>query len=113
MIDFFLIYFLCLLGFLHICFSMSRHQQQVFQKALQAKHNIWYLVTGYSILVIALALSIYHWGGSIGICYWIGILSFAALLIIWLLSYYPLQLKLVNQFLRVIILVLFVFDLLA
>ncbi len=42
MIDFFLIYFLCLLGFLHICFSMSRHQQQVFQKVLQEK--IQYLV---------------------------------------------------------------------
>ncbi|WP_409449207.1 DUF3325 family protein [Acinetobacter lactucae] len=41
---------------------MSRHQQQVFQKVLQAKYNIWYLITGYSILVIALALSIYHWG---------------------------------------------------
>ncbi len=113
MIDFFLIYFLCLLGFLHICFSMSRHQKQVFQKVLQEKYNIWYLITGYSILVIALVLSIYQWGKSIGICYWIGILSFAALLILWSLSYYPIHLKLVNQFSRVIILALLVFNLLA
>ncbi|AXJ90094.1 hypothetical protein DKP84_07205 [Acinetobacter pittii] len=96
--------------FVFLCLVINN---KCFKKFCKKKYNIWYLITGYSILVIALALSIYQWGKSIGICYWIGTLSFAALLILWLLSYYPIHLKLVNQFSRVIILALLMFDLLV
>ncbi|TCM65226.1 uncharacterized protein DUF3325 [Acinetobacter calcoaceticus] len=87
MIGFLTLYSLISLGLIHLACSMFKHQKQVFNRELSASQTRIAQYIGWLILVISLILAIWQRGTSVGISYWFGALTIAALIVAWFLSY--------------------------
>lgn len=76
-------------GFSALCLAMDRHYEDVFQRALSRRLRLMLRVAGWSALALALCLSAGVWGWTYGLTEWVGMLSIAGLLLIWILTYQP------------------------
>jgi len=78
-------------GMTGLSLAMKRHHDQVWRR----KRAVWETpalrLIGTSLLVLALALSVREWGGSVGVVVWLGLVSAGALLVAWLLAFRPRQ----------------------
>ncbi len=92
---FIFIWALCNLGFIGLATSMSKHQKQIFGKELNDKQTKLASIVGWLLLIAGLVACIIH-GDSISnmISYWIGVLSFSALMVGLTLSYFAHKVKL-------------------
>ncbi|MVW71813.1 DUF3325 domain-containing protein [Bordetella sp. 15P40C-2] len=82
-------FFCAYAGFSALCLGMDRHYEAVFDRALPSRHRVMLRLVGASALALSLWLSTRVWGWSYGAVEWIGILSFAGLMLIWWVSYRP------------------------
>lgn len=105
MIFFLLIWSLTSLGFLSLAASMSKHQKQLFQRELTSIQTKQAALLGWGLLAIALIISLCAGTISNMLSYWIGCLTFAALLVASCLSYYAQHVK---KFALVCVLITFI-----
>ena len=76
-------------GFSSLCLGMDRHYEDVFDRELPRRHRTPLRLFGWGALALSLWASAAVWGWSYGTVEWIGILSFAGLILIWFVSYRP------------------------
>lgn len=76
-------------GFSALCLGMDRHYEDVFDRELPRRHRTPLRIAGWVALALSLCASAAVWGWSYGTVEWIGILSFAGLILIWFVSYRP------------------------
>jgi len=76
-------------GFAALCLGMDRHYEDVFDRSLPRRHKLLLRTLGWLGLTLSLMASAHAWGWSYGTIEWVGILSFAGLLLIWALTYVP------------------------
>ncbi|MBB2494342.1 DUF3325 domain-containing protein [Aquipseudomonas ullengensis] len=79
---------LCYAGMAALCLGMDRHHRQVWSRTAPRRQRGLRLV-GWLLLAVALWPCIRAWGGSVGVVIWFGLLTGAALLLVWLLPYRP------------------------
>ena len=87
MIFFLLIWALTTLGFFALASSMSKHQKQLFGQELDVSKTKLATIVGWVLLILALVLCLFTGAVSNMISYWIGSLTFAALVVGLTLSY--------------------------
>lgn len=68
----------CLCGFVSICLSMHRHQENLLGNPLSASQCLMLRLTGWLLLAIAYGIAIRGFGWGIGSVAWIGHLGAAA-----------------------------------
>lgn len=85
-------YFLAFAGFVAIALSMSRHQAKVFGKE-SASPPPWTRAAGCLLLALSFAPCIAIAVFSLAIVRWFGVLTFAALAVILLMTYRPALLR--------------------
>lgn len=96
-------------GFSALAASMSKHQRDIFVAKVPEQKTRIFQITGWVILTLAAILAIFYKGASVGLSEWIGVMSFAALLVGLTLTYFPkklFQLNIVIAVLFIIVLVL-------
>lgn len=93
MIWFLLIWSLSSLGFIALASSMSKHQKQIFGYELNTQKTRIALVIGWSCLILSLIACIWQSNISIGMSYWIGALTLAALVVASALTYLANKMK--------------------
>ena len=76
------------LGFFALASAMEKHQKQIFLKALDAKKTVIFKVVGWCFLALTLIICLISGPISNMLSYWIGSLTFAALLVGLTLSYH-------------------------
>lgn len=76
-------------GFAALCLGMDRHYEAVFQRSLPRRHRAPLRVFGWVALALSLWACAAVWGWRYGVVEWIGILTLAGLLLIWLVAYRP------------------------
>jgi len=76
-------------GFSALSLGMDRHYEDLFDRALPRGRQLALRALGWLGLALSLAACAAAWGWSYGTVEWIGILSIAGLLLIWLLTYAP------------------------
>lgn len=84
---FLLIWSLSTLGLFSLAASMSKHQKQMFHTELSAAKSKIATILGWTLLMISLLLCISDGAYSNMISYWLGTLTFAALVVGLSLSY--------------------------
>ncbi|CAM9178124.1 MULTISPECIES: DUF3325 domain-containing protein [Acinetobacter] len=95
MMFFLLIWALTSLGMFALAASMSKHQKQIFAKELDAPKTKIASILGWVILTIALILCLFAGTISNMISYWLGSLTFAALVVGLSLSYLESKIKVI------------------
>lgn len=96
MMFFLLILSITSLGFFALAASMSKHQKQIFGQVLDASKTRIATILGWVLLLIALILCLFAGAISNMISYWLGSLSFSALLVGLSLSYAETNIKTIN-----------------
>ncbi|MFT4046516.1 MAG: DUF3325 domain-containing protein [Solimonas sp.] len=76
-------------GMAALCLAMDRHHRQLRQHATPSWWRPLLRIGGAANLLAALALCVRHWGTSIGLVAWFGLLSAGGLALIFLLPYAP------------------------
>ncbi|WP_026640448.1 MULTISPECIES: DUF3325 domain-containing protein [Bordetella] len=76
-------------GFAALCLGMDRHYETVFERALPRLHRTTLRAAGWAALALSLWATAAVWGWRYGVVEWIGILTIAGLLLIWLVAYRP------------------------
>lgn len=76
-------------GFAALSLAMDRHQEQVLGRALTAAPNHGLRAAGTALLLLALGTCMLPQSQSVAAAVWLGLLSFAALAVAALLSYFP------------------------
>lgn len=76
------------LGFLGLAAAMDKHQKQFFAQPLNATQTNIAKWGGWVFIAISLIIAIAHYQIADGISYWVGVLSFAALFVLAMLSYF-------------------------
>ncbi|MCU4412876.1 DUF3325 domain-containing protein [Acinetobacter sp. WU_MDCI_Axc73] len=66
---------------------LDKHQSQIYQQKLSLQKAKLVLAVGYLLITVALIIAIKMLNPSIGMSYWFGILTLAALTVGWTLSY--------------------------
>ena len=85
-----LVFFVCYAGMLALCLAMDRHHAQVIKgKKPHPPRRIGLRIAGWSLIAGALWLCSLAWGWAIGPVAWLGLLSAAALGLVFLLPYAP------------------------
>lgn len=79
---------LCYSGMAALCLSMDRHHRQVWHRTAPARQR-WLHIVGWILLAIAIWPCVRAWGSSVGVVVWFGLLSAAALVLVFLLPYRP------------------------
>ncbi|ENU62045.1 hypothetical protein PFCIP103579_1717 [Prolinoborus fasciculus] len=102
MMFFLLIWALTSLGFFALAMSMSKHQKQIFDTELNPKKTQLATILGWVLLIIALILCLLTGFASNMISYWLGSLTFAALVVALSLSYLESKIKLITSICAVI-----------
>lgn len=94
MIWFILIWALCNIGFVGLASTMSKHQKQIYTSELTIHQTHLATLIGWGFLILALIACIIQ-GDSISnmLSYWIGTLSFSALAVGLMLSYFETKIK--------------------
>ena len=105
MMFFLLIWALTSLGMFALAASMSKHQKQIFAKELDAPKTKIASILGWVILTIALILCLFAGTISNMISYWLGSLTFAALVVGLSLSYLESKIKVIAVISAIICLV--------
>lgn len=95
MMFFLLIWSITSLGFFALAASMQKHQKQIFGHILDAPKTRLAIILGWIILAVALVLCAITGALSNMMSYWIGSLSFAAILVGLSLSYAQTKIKLI------------------
>lgn len=72
-----------------VSLSMERHQEQIAGRMLAAQPTTLWRGGGWLLLALALVPAISAWGTSVGIAAWLGLLTFASLLLGLQLTYVP------------------------
>ena len=98
MMFFLLIWALTSLGFFTIATSMSKYQKQIFGKELNPAKTQLATILGWVLLIIALILCLCTGAASNMISYWLGSLTFAALVVGLSLSYLASRIKVIVMF---------------
>lgn len=98
MMFFLLIWALTSLGMFALAASMSKHQKQIFAKELDAPKTKIASILGWVILTIVLILCLFAGTISNMISYWLGSLTFAALVVASSLSYLASRIKVIVMF---------------
>ena len=98
MMFFLLIWALTSLGFFTLVMSMSKHQKQIFDTELNPKKTQLATILGWVLLIIALILCLLTGFASNMISYWLGSLTFAALVVGLSLSYLASKIKVIVMF---------------
>lgn len=94
MIWFIMILSLNVLAFTALASTMSKHQKQFFAKELDANKTRLAQIFGWILLAIIAIYCSVELGIANGLSYWVGVLTFAGLIVIAVLSYYPTRFKL-------------------
>ncbi|AEE66537.1 DUF3325 domain-containing protein [Bordetella pertussis] len=76
-------------GFAALSLGMDRHYEDVFDRALPRRRRLALRSLEWLGLALSLWASAGAWGWNYGTVEWIGILSLAGLLLIWLLTFWP------------------------
>lgn len=82
-------FFLAYSGFATLSLAMERHYEDAFDRALPRNHQRGLRAVGTLILALSLWACALANGWSYGTIMWIGLLSAAGLLLIWILTYRP------------------------
>ena len=98
MMFFLLIWAVTLLGFFALAMSMSKHQKQIFAQELNASKTRLASIIGWVILILALILCLFTGTISNMISYWLGSLTFAAMVVGLSLSYLASRIKVIVMF---------------
>ncbi|MFX1825252.1 DUF3325 domain-containing protein [Acinetobacter lwoffii] len=98
MMFFLLIWALTSLGLFALAASMSKHQKQIFAQELDASKTRLASILGWVILILALILCLFAGTISNMISYWLGSLTFAALVVASSLSYLASRIKVIVMF---------------
>ena len=102
MMFFLLIWALTSLGLFALAASMSKHQKQICAQELAASKTRLASILGWVILILALMLCLFAGTISNMISYWLGSLTFAALVVALSLSYLESKIKLITSICAVI-----------
>ena len=102
---FFIIFTLCSLSFFALASAMAKHQKQIFLKELDATKTRIAQISGYFLLILSLVLCINQSTISVGMSYWVGALTLAALMIGLSLSYYASHLKKIGYGLVIVLII--------
>ncbi|TCB52473.1 DUF3325 domain-containing protein [Acinetobacter sp. ANC 4779] len=105
MMFFLLIWALTSLGFFTLAASMSKHQKQIFAQELDTSKTRLASILGWVILILALTLCLFAGTVSNMISYWLGSLTFAALVVGLSLSYLESKIKMIVMICVLIILI--------
>jgi len=105
MMFFLLIWALTSLGFFALAMSMSKHQKQIFDTELDPAKTQLATILGWVLLIIALTLCLLTGAASNMISYWLGSLTFAALVVGLSLSYLASRIKVIVIFCVLIVLI--------
>jgi len=76
-------------GFSALCMGMERHCEDCFGRALPRRGRAALRLAGALALAFSLYASVQVWGWGSGAAEWVGILTLAGLLLIWLIAYWP------------------------
>lgn len=76
-------------GFVALSFGMDRHQEDLLGKVLQRPALIAWRAIGVVALVFALVVCLQTWSISVGVAVWLGLLTFAAMMVGLFLTYAP------------------------
>ncbi|MCO8046395.1 DUF3325 domain-containing protein [Acinetobacter bohemicus] len=95
MMFFLLIWALTSLGFFTLAASMSKHQKQIFAKELDTSKTRLTNILGWVILILPLIVCLFAGTVSNMISYWLGSLTFAALVVSLSLSYLQSKIKVI------------------
>ena len=98
MMFFLLIWALTSLGFFALATSMSKHQKQIFDTELNPAKTQLATILGWVLLILALILCLCTGAISNMISYWLGSLTFAALVVGLSLSYLASRIKVIVMF---------------
>lgn len=98
MMFFLLIWTLTSLGFFALAMSMSKHQKKIFDTELDPAKTLLATILGWLLLIIALILCLLTGAVSNMISYWLGSLTFAALVVGLSLSYLESKIKVIAMF---------------
>lgn len=69
--------------------AMGKHQRDLFGHTLVEQQTLVLQLVGSVLVFISMILGILVWGGSIGVPVLIGVLAFAALLVMLMITYKP------------------------
>jgi hypothetical protein len=81
------------LALIALASAMSKHQKQIFNRELSLAQTYAASSLGWILLPVSLVICLLSGKISTMLSYWIGVLTFAALLIGLMLSYYPNKIK--------------------
>ena len=98
MIFFLLVWSLSSLAFISLASAMSKHQKQMYGQELTAQQTRLASILGWTLLLISLIICVISGPLSSMLSFWIGILTFSALFVGALLTYYSLKVKFVACF---------------
>lgn len=76
-------------GFLALCLSMDRHHRDIFTRQPAPARRLALKGIGWLLLALSGWLSVLRWGWAEGPVGWLGLLTSAALLLVFLLPYAP------------------------
>jgi len=76
-------------GFVALSLGMDRHQEDLLGKTLQRPGLVAWRCIGMIGLVLALVVCMQAWSISVGVAVWLGLLTFAAMMVGLLLTYAP------------------------
>ena len=90
---FLLIWSISSLAFIALASSMTKHQKQIFNRELHPAQSRIATIMGWLLLLTSLVICLLSGKISSMLSYWVGVLTFAALLIGLMLSYYSDKIK--------------------
>lgn len=90
---FLLIWSISSLAFIALASAMSKHQKQIFNRELNPAQSRVSASLGWLLLLTSLMICLFSGKISSMLSYWVGVLTFAALLIGLMLSYYSDKIK--------------------
>ena len=79
------------ISFILLSLSLARHYSDVTKQEIQlSQRAIWlFRLSGYCLLLAAIALAINFWGISLGLVYWFGSMTLVTALLSMVLTYRP------------------------
>lgn len=95
MIWFLTIWSIISLGLMCLACSMSKHQKQIFAQELSPGRTRFAQYTGWILLLVSIAVSLYGHSISVGLSYWLGVATFSSLFVAALLSYFAVYFRLI------------------
>lgn len=89
-------FYTCLLflGFVLLSLTITRHRRQLgWEKSFNKRAFLVIKGSGFALLIVSMGLMIYQYGVALGLVCWVALLTLAALILTFLLSYYSSYVK--------------------